>query len=348
MPIVTAAAVRISKANPGVTRLRGSSSDGARERTGSASAPVRSRCRRSCRPGHRREALEACGDRRAAKKNIRRHCTGHPSVEAVNNHEFAATDTSKAFDYYLETVNGVLELAGTVYILFDGAGTLAPNKPIKDAIGAGADMAIATAGKHSLQGHTTLHSLILLATWSAFESMVVDICVSALQAEPQLLESKPFEKAKLPARSILLDRADQIALVGDVVFHDNRQPLDDTGKGKFENQLSLVGLDGDIPDDVAKTLVVANAYRNCRRSSRPPCRQPVPRGVSWTGLQDRRRRANHQGAVERIRSRPTDLCDHHHQPLPRQARSGADPMPPGQKPLRAVVQRDVPGCRRPA
>jgi hypothetical protein len=58
-------------------------------------------------------------------------------------------------------------------------------------------MAIEAAERHSQQSHTTLHSLILLTTWSAFEAMVVDICTSTLQDDRHLLKTKPFEKTTL-------------------------------------------------------------------------------------------------------------------------------------------------------
>jgi hypothetical protein len=38
--------------------------------------------------------------------------------------------------------------------------------------------------------------------------------------------------------------------------------MNDDGKGKFEGQLSMVGLSGAVPEDLAKGMIWANAVRN--------------------------------------------------------------------------------------
>ncbi len=58
-----------------------------------------------------------------------------------------------------------------------------------------------------------------------------------------------------------LDRPAQIEFIAQMAFARGGPTYDD-GKGKFERQLSMVGLAGDVPEDLARGMVWANAVRN--------------------------------------------------------------------------------------
>jgi hypothetical protein len=58
------------------------------------------------------------------------------------------------------------------------------------------------------------------------------------------------------------DEPDQLNYVGQLIFNEKREAISDTGKGKFENQLGLVDLDGEVPEDLARAIRTANAFRN--------------------------------------------------------------------------------------
>ena len=86
--------------------------------------------------------------------------------------------------------------------------------------------------------HEVLHSLVVLASWAALESLITDLCSRMLQLEPELLATEPFKKLKLPLppEFALLDRPAQIEFIAQMAFARGGPTYDD-GKGKFERQL---------------------------------------------------------------------------------------------------------------
>jgi hypothetical protein len=122
-------------------------------------------------------------------------------------------------------------------------------------------MVAESARRHKAASHETLHSLVVLAAWAALETLIAELCSTMLQLEPELLRTEPFKKLKLPPDIVLLDRSAQLDFIADMAF-TRGGPVSDDGKGKFEAQLSMVGLAGEVPEDLARAMVWGNAVRN--------------------------------------------------------------------------------------
>lgn len=106
-----------------------------------------------------------------------------------------------------------------------------------------------------------VHALTLLAAWGSFEAFIEDVCKAMLMADRTLLASKPFEKVKVPASVVVEDINDQIHLIFTEASKNLNTDLG-TGIGKFEPLLKLVGLDGDISDELRNAVFYAQRTRN--------------------------------------------------------------------------------------
>lgn len=149
-----------------------------------------------------------------------------------------------------------------MYHVFDAAAAGALSPRLRSTIGERyAPVVVAAARHHKEANHEVLHSLVVLASWAALETLITDLCSSMLQLEPALLATKPFKKLKLPPEIVVLDRTAQVDIIAEMAFARGGLAYDD-GKGKFERQLSIVGLAGDVPEDLARGMVWANAVRN--------------------------------------------------------------------------------------
>jgi hypothetical protein len=103
------------------------------------------------------------------------------------------------------------------------------------------------------------HAMIIMAAWGAFEAFVTDICKALLLANPDLVETKPFENIKIPASLLFKDPEERAAAVYDhaVVRLSSAEKRPLIGVGKVEAQLKMVGLAGhnDISDDLGRNIL---------------------------------------------------------------------------------------------
>jgi hypothetical protein len=179
----------------------------------------------------------------------------------VDENEFASTPVVSAINDYLESTSAILELTGTIYHVFDATVADALSSRLESTFGENAHLVFDGARRHKEANHQVLHSLVVLASWGALETLITDVCSRMLQIEPELLETEPFKKLTLPAQMVLLDRPAQLDFIAETAFAGGIAATDD-GKGKFERQLRMVGLGGRVPEDLAKAMVWANAVRN--------------------------------------------------------------------------------------
>lgn len=110
----------------------------------------------------------------------------------------------------------------------------------------------------------TVHAMTLMAAWGAFEAYVEDVCRATLALEPALLRTDAFKKVTLKAETLLLtDPLKQMEVVFGEAIAKVGTDLK-VGIGKFETQLNLVGLgsDGDLTDDLRKTIEFGGQLRN--------------------------------------------------------------------------------------
>ncbi len=179
----------------------------------------------------------------------------------MDENEFASTPVVSAINDYLESTGAILELTGTIYHVFDATVAEALSSRLQSTFGENAHLVFEGARRHKEAHHEVLHSLVVLASWAALETLITDVCSKMLQIEPELLETEPFKKLTLPAQMVLLDRPAQLDFIAETAFAGGITASDD-GKGKFERQLRMVRLDGTVPQDLAKAMVWANAVRN--------------------------------------------------------------------------------------
>lgn len=182
----------------------------------------------------------------------------------MDENEWAETlFVGDAYNVYLERANETLQMAGTIYHLF-----AAVDKHADDATFTAnldprvADFIVESAQSQVAADFESLHTMMVLTGWAQVEALVSDICVAMLRTNPALLSGPAFNNVKLPASVVAMeDLNDRLDALIDVAF-DSRYQYDANGKGKFEKQLEMVGLNGRVPDDLAKALVVVNAVRN--------------------------------------------------------------------------------------
>ena len=180
----------------------------------------------------------------------------------MDENEFALSPVGSSINDYLDAAGSIMQLTGTIYHLFDAAVADALSPQLRSTIGEKyADVVVDSAREHKEANHARLHSLVVLASWAALETLITDLCAKMLRYEPELLQTEPFKKLKLSPEIVLLDRPAQLDCIADLAFARGAAANYD-GKGKFESQLSTVGLGGDVPDDLAQGMAWANAVRN--------------------------------------------------------------------------------------
>jgi len=111
-------------------------------------------------------------------------------------------------------------------------------------------------------GFPFLSGYALVGMWGSLEAAVEDMLVGILVNEPDLLAADPFAKIKVPlAKFESLDKEERIRfIVGE--FPRTQTGPATQGAATFEKALQAFGLDGDIADDVGKTLWEINHVRN--------------------------------------------------------------------------------------
>jgi hypothetical protein len=180
----------------------------------------------------------------------------------LDENEFASTPVIDAINRYLNSAGEIIQLTAIIYHVFDATVAEALSPRLRSTIGESqAITVVGWAREHKEAKHRTLHSLVAVGSWAALETLIADVCTETLQAEPQWLEAEAFRGLKLPPTIVLLDRHEQVNIIAEMAFSGGVAPTDD-GKAKFERQLKMVGLDGAVPEDLAKGLIWANAVRN--------------------------------------------------------------------------------------
>lgn len=96
-----------------------------------------------------------------------------------------------------------------------------------------------------------LYVLCLLASWAAFESFVEEVPAAMIRVDPTLVSAPAFAKARARSEKEGLRGAEILERIIEIVVPNQKGKLDPDGGGRYENQLGLVGLDGDVPRDLA-------------------------------------------------------------------------------------------------
>jgi hypothetical protein len=183
-----------------------------------------------------------------------------------DDRSFVDSDMGSAYEAWLDLSNDSLELTAVIPWAFTYVveSTTLPNwRHINELLGI---MAAKTydACKRSIDtNYETLYVLTLLASWGAFEAYVEDAAKAGLRLRPELLSNTAFDRARRRADELTdADETQRFEFVIDRVVGSIRDRLDGEGNGKYEQQLSLAGLRGTVPTDLALALMEAQQVRN--------------------------------------------------------------------------------------
>jgi hypothetical protein len=102
-------------------------------------------------------------------------------LAVVDAQEFFASDVGKAFNVYLDSSNGILELTGAIYRTFDAVSKNSGLQSVRAPLASFADQTFNVIQQNKVESYPLLHSLVLTGSWAAFETMVVDICKAILR-----------------------------------------------------------------------------------------------------------------------------------------------------------------------
>jgi hypothetical protein len=110
-------------------------------------------------------------------------------------------------------------------------------------------------------GFPTLHAHALLGLWGAFERLVEDTFVALIVDQPELLESEPFAKVKLPMKAALSSGEERAQAV---LYEVTRNAGADKklGVNQFENVLKYVGMADVVPEKVSDSVFAAQQVRH--------------------------------------------------------------------------------------
>lgn len=101
-----------------------------------------------------------------------------------------------------------------------------------------------------------------MACWGAFDAAIEDLCVGMLMAEPDLLRNETFTKLKIPlAQFETLDKSERMRLLVNEVQRAQGIAAK-RGVAVFESLLHVFGLDGNLPDEVGKSVWEMHCIRN--------------------------------------------------------------------------------------
>jgi hypothetical protein len=83
-----------------------------------------------------------------------------------------------------------------------------------------------------------------------------------IRMHPELLDTDIFGSARRRAERGGVDVGDYVEFVSDRALRSVGGPTEDDDRNKYEMQLELVGLNGDVPDDLSLTIRTAHEVRN--------------------------------------------------------------------------------------
>lgn len=111
-------------------------------------------------------------------------------------------------------------------------------------------------------GFSTVHAHSLLGLWGAFECLIEDLFIAAINDDPSLLAEEAFAKVKIPVPVMYgLNEDDRSRMVLQETSRSLNVELAQ-GVSRFERLLELVHLDGPIPRRVRQAVFEANHIRN--------------------------------------------------------------------------------------
>jgi hypothetical protein len=179
---------------------------------------------------------------------------------------FVDSEMDKAFDAWLKLFHSSLELTAAIPFAFAYVveSTTQPDwGHINRVIGIRASQTYDACKRIIDAKYETLYVLTLLGSWGAFEAYVEDAAKAGLRLRPGLLSNKAFDKAKRKSEELAdADESERFEYIIDRVVGSVRNQLDADGNGKYEEQLSLAGLGGTVPADLALALMEAQQVRN--------------------------------------------------------------------------------------
>jgi hypothetical protein len=180
--------------------------------------------------------------------------------------EALETGVWQAFDGWLTIFNDTFELAAAVPHAFEFVveSVTRPNWFLtNDILGGFIACQTYDACKSVIERkHETLYVLCLLASWGAFESFIEEVAKATLRTDLALLTKPEFARTTRKVADKNLSEEVSREEIIDNVVNGQRGPLTEDGDGKYEEQLRLADLGGDVPRDLAKTLMEAQQVRN--------------------------------------------------------------------------------------
>lgn len=179
--------------------------------------------------------------------------------------DFLNSEVATAFNSWVRLSADIIGLTGTVYRAFDLVVESVDDgnwDTLNRILGWDAPLTYDNAKMHRQSGNQTLHVLTLLASWGVFETLIEDACLAMVRTDPSIIDSDVFKPGHKRADKQDIPGDERNEFVAEFVIAQQRGPLTAEGGGKYEEQLSLVGLGGQVPPDLAEALMLIQQVRN--------------------------------------------------------------------------------------
>ena len=112
----------------------------------------------------------------------------------------------------------------------------------------------------SEQHKPIFHALIIIGAWSALEAYVTDFCKCVIRGQSDVLEeSREVRALKVPLTDLLAGDADKTDRVYEALEKNFGHGQ---GVGQFESLLKHLKLDGFVPEDIRRAILLAQKVRN--------------------------------------------------------------------------------------
>jgi hypothetical protein len=147
-----------------------------------------------------------------------------------------------------------------------------------------AEVSAKFAEKELEEGFPLLHAHTLVGAWSALESAIEDALVRILMNEPDLLQSEPFSKVRIPlAEFEALEKEERIRFLIEEIERSRGLPRRQGADG-FETLLGYVNLSGAVNPDVKKAIWELSHVRNVLVHRGSVADRRLVQSCPWMGL----------------------------------------------------------------
>lgn len=120
------------------------------------------------------------------------------------------------------------------------------------------------AQKECDDGFPLLHAHTLMGLWGAFEAAIEDMVVGILSNESELLKEPAIGRLRMSvAEYETLDKEERMRAILGEIQRNVSSGAKESGVGIFQSVLEKIGLAGQVPGDLSKTMWEIQNVRNC-------------------------------------------------------------------------------------